>query len=216
VGGIADMSDKNTIVLILCAGDAIRMNGVQKQLLPIGQTTILGRILNQMYQYDQRVIVVTHDPEIALLHDLAYNPENRNTTCETLLSTSKLWDDRTIVLLGDVIYSREVLNEIVNCHESIKVFGNSAEIFALVFDKDFHEEIKPLLHKGSNLFPGKLRCFFHAYCNFEPDKGVAEPLDNNKVFFRTHDWTMDVDNSYEYERAQLELVDTRVIEELPI
>ncbi len=210
------MNPTNTIALVLCAGDAIRMGGVTKQLLPIGKTTILGRILHQMYRYEQRVIVVTHDPEIALLHDRVHNPENRKTTCETLLSTSHLWDDRTIVLLGDVIYSEDVLIEIMNCHESIKVFGNSAEIFSIVFDKNFHGEIKPLLLEGSKRFPGKLRCFFHVYYDFVPDKGVAEPLDNNEIFFRTHDWTRDVDNIHEYERTQLELVDTRVIGELPI
>ena len=210
------MSDKNTIALILCAGDAVRMGGVKKQLLPIGKTTILGRILHQLYEMEQRAILVTHDPEIGLLHDRVHNPENRATTCETLLSTAHLWGDRTIVLLGDVIYSGEVLNEILRCHESIKVFGNSAEIFSIVFDKNFHEEIKPLLLEGSKRFPGKLRCFFHVYCDFEPDRGVAEPLNNNEVFFRTHDWTRDVDTPYEYDRTQLELVDTRVIEELPI
>ena len=210
------MNPTNTIALVLCAGDAIRMGGVKKQLLPIGKTTILGRILHQLYEREQRAILVTHDPEIGLLHDRVHNPENRNTTCETLLSCAHLWDDRTIVLLGDVIYSGEVLNEIMNCHESIKVFGNSAEIFSVVFDKNFHGEIKPLLLEGSKRFPGKLRCFFHVYCNFEPGSGVAEPLDNNDVFFRTHDWTRDVDSPHEYYRTQLELVDTLVIEEFPI
>ena len=99
------MKPMNTIALVLCAGDAVRMNGVTKQLLPIGKTTILGRILHQMYRYEQSVIVVTHDPEIGALHNQVHNPENRATTCETLLSSSHLWDDRTIVLLGDVIYS---------------------------------------------------------------------------------------------------------------
>jgi hypothetical protein len=205
------MNPNNTIALVLCAGDAVRMDGVKKQLLSIGQTTILGRILDQMHEFEQRTILVTHDQEIALFHDLVHNPENRRTTCETLLSTSHLWTDRTIVLLGDVIYSDRVLGEIMNCHESLKLFGNSAEIFAVVFDKNFHEEIKPLLLDGSKRFPGKLRCFFHAYCDFEPGKGIAEPLDNNEVFFRTHDWTRDVDNPYEYDRTQLELVNTRVI-----
>lgn len=210
------MNPNNTIALVLCAGDAVRMNGVKKQLLSIGKTTILERILDQMYEFEQRTILVTHDQEIALLHDRVYNPENRRTTCETLLSTSHLWDSRTIVLLGDVIYSGEIMGEIVNCHEPLKVFGNSAEIFAVVFDAKIHNTMKLFLHKGSNLFPGKLRCFFHAYCDFEPGKGIAEPLDNNEVFFRTHDWTRDVDSPYEYDRTQLELVDTRVIEELPI
>lgn len=209
------MRPTNTIALVLCAGDAMRMGGVKKQLLPIGNRTILGRILHQLYKREQRTILITHDTEIALFHDLVHSPKNRETTCDTLLSTVHLWGNRTIVLLGDVIYSGDIMDKIMNCHEPIKVFGNSAEIFALVFDKNFHEEIKLLLHKGSKRFPGKLRCFFHAYCDFEPGRGVAEPLDN-EVFFRTHDWTRDVDSPHEYARTQLELVDTRVIEELPV
>ena len=118
--------------------------------------------------------------------------------------------------MGDVIYSGYVMGEIVDCYAPIKIFGNATEIFAIVFDKQVHGKVRNALRKGSKTEYGKLRNFFHAYSGFEKGKGIAEPLDDNEIFFRTHDWTRDIDTKHEYIRAQIEIEDTRVMEELPI
>lgn len=199
----------NTIALILAAGEAARMNGTLKQLLPIGNTTILGRILSQLKMHQTRSIVVTHQSAIAGYHHRFHNPENRNTVCDTLLSTSHLWDDRTIVLLGDVVYSDYVMGLIMNSVDLIRVFGNTWEIFAVVFDKKNHAKVKTALRKGSTHRRGKLRYFYHAYCGFEMgcQEVETEPLEED-VFFYVRDWTRDIDTAHHYDRLEIEIVKT--------
>lgn len=206
------MTSKNTIALILAAGEAMRMNGTLKQLLPIGETTILGRMLAQLGQRQTRSIIITHKNAIAGCHHRFHNPENRDTTCNSLLSTSHLWDDRTIVLLGDVIYSNDIMDKIVSCYDPVRVFGTTFEIFAVVFDKKSHGKVKTALRKGSKHALGKLRYFYHAYCGFEMgcQEIEATPLEET-VFHYVRDWTLDVDSMYEYERLLIEIVNTGLI-----
>ncbi|MHC4748325.1 MAG: NTP transferase domain-containing protein [Planctomycetota bacterium] len=206
----------NTVALVLAAGEAMRMNGELKQLLPIGDRTILGRILYQLHLRQTRSIIVTHKKEIVDYHYPCYasaggttEPENHDTVCDTLLSAAHIWYDRTIVLLGDVVYSNMIMNEIVRCHEPIRVFGNTWEIFAVVFNKEKHSEVKTALRKGSEYKRGKLRYFYHAYCGFELgcQETEAKPLED-EVFYYVGDWTRDIDTPYHYERLMTEVVDT--------
>lgn len=199
----------NTVALILAAGEAERMSGFVKQLLPIGDTTILGRMLAQLEQRGIPADVVTHREEIALwLNKSSHNPVIRDTLCDTLLSTVWLWEDRTIVLLGDVVYSSAVMDEIVNCDDSIRVFGTTWEIFAVVFTKKNHSSIVNTLRRASTHRRGKLRCFYRAYCGFDLDcqEKESKPLED-KVFYYTRDWTRDIDSPYEYDRLMTEVVD---------
>jgi hypothetical protein len=199
----------NTIALILAAGEAERMSGEIKQLLPIRHSTIIGRVLAQAKMYKTRSIVVTHKDEIAGCHHRVHIPKNHDTVCESLLSTSHLWDDRTIVLLGDVVYSDYTMGLIMNSVDLIRVFGNTWEIFAIVFDKKNHAKVKTALRKGSKHRRGKLRYFYHAYCGFEMGRKEQEtvPLEND-VFYYVRDWTRDIDSPYEYERLLEEIVNT--------
>lgn len=202
----------NTIAFILAAGDATRINRAKKQLLPMRHTTILKRMLAQMKMHKQRVIVVTHDDEIASNHDRAHNPKNRDTVCDSLLSTAHLWDDRTIVLLGDVVYTHEIMDTIVNNRDPIRVFGTTWEIFAIVFDKKLHSGIKNALRRGSKHRRGKLRYFYRSYCGFDFDcrEKEAKPLED-RVFYYVRDWTRDIDSQYEYDRLMIEVVDAGLL-----
>jgi choline kinase len=202
----------NTIALVLAAGEAERMNGNLKQLLPIGDTTVLGRMLSQMKRNDIRTIVVTHKSAISEHHHRVHSPKNHNTICDTLLSTSHLWDDRTIVLLGDVVYSKNTMSNIVGCSDDIRVFGNTWEIFSVVFKKKNHGKVKAALRKGRTHRLGKLRYFYHAYCGFEMgcQEVEAEPLEDD-VFFYVKDWTRDIDTPYKYDRLMIEIVNKGII-----
>ena len=210
---------KTTIALIMAAGDSSRMGGMIKQLLPIGDTTIIGRILTQLRVRETRAIIVTHRSAIAGYHHRFHKPEKRDTVCDSLLSTEHLWDDRTIVLLGDVVYSNETLDLIMGCSDPIRVFGNTWEVFAIVFDKSMHAKVKRSLRRarkhvavGVNItHVGKLRHFYRDFCGLPMDfidkPGVApEPI----VFCYIPnwiDWTMDIDTHHDYEMLQTKLMD---------
>lgn len=203
------MGNQATIALILAAGEARRMNGELKQLLPMGNTTILGRILTQLKERQQRAILVTHNSAIADYHHRVHNPVKRDTVCDSLLSTAHLWDNRTVVLLGDVVYSSDTFDHIMNCKDRIRVFGNTAEIFAIVFNSQHHGKIRAALRKASKHRLGKLRYFYRYYCGLPVD--MKERRGNppeERVFYRIHDWTRDVDTPYHYERLLVELVKT--------
>lgn len=217
------MSKKgNTIVLILAAGKALRMKGCLKQLLPIGDTTIIQRILTQVENRGHRAIVITHNDEIAAIHDRVHNPKNRETTCNSLLSTAHLWDDRTIVLLGDVIYSDKTMDDIFDCYDPLKAFGNSSEIFAIVIRNINIRKIKTSLRKGA-VYPnksnksatnkGKLRYFYRAFAGIDMDtKEVSGKPPKQPTFHHVRDWTMDVDTPHHYNRVQVELVNKNILE----
>lgn len=204
----------NTAAFVLAAGEAIRMHRKKKQLLPIGKTNILERILAQLKYYGIHTVLVTHDKEIAEYHDRVHCPENHDTTCDSLLSTSHLWQNKTIVLLGDVIYSHKAMDDIVNCHDAVRVFGNRAEIFAVVFHKGKHDLVKSALDAAREHKSGKLRYFYHAYCGFEI--GLRErgkmPMER-KIFFHVKDWTRDVDTPQNYDALIKELVITGKIDD---
>lgn len=86
-------------------------------------------------------VVATADPLIAAASDRTFEPPARRWTAETLLSSSELWGPgRTIILLGDVVYSAPCMAEILRCVAPIACFmkrkGKSTEIVALVFSSD--------------------------------------------------------------------------------
>jgi hypothetical protein len=200
------VKEKHTISLILAAGEAVRFNGTLKQLLPVGDKTIITRMLVQLRERHTRAIIVTHKGAISCCHSRFHDPENHDTVCDSLLSTDHLWDDRTIVLLGDVVYSENVMDMIVNCHSPIRVFGNTWEIFALVFDKSVHTKVKKHLRIARKHKLGKLRYFYRSYCGFDLDveEIESEPPECD-VFHYVRDWTRDVDSQYEHERLLLEM-----------
>ena len=222
------VNEKDVTVLILAAGNAVRIGGECKQLLHIGNTTILGRIIKQVRERGYDPVVVTHHEMIqsyaADIWDIGYFvPEKHSVTCETLLSTESLWTNRTIVLLGDVIYSNATMDAIfdvaTNKEEFItRVFGDHWEVFAIVlileegFDCYGYERIRQSLESAKDYRGGKLRFFYRLLMGFDIDEKEkeGEPLET-VVFYYIHDWTRDIDMPSQYERALIELVNTGVL-----
>jgi hypothetical protein len=202
-------------VLILAAGEAIRFNGVCKQLLPAGDKTIIERIVDQVVSRSYIPYIVTCNQQIMDAMGMGYAypflmPSEHELTCETLLSTIEIWNERTIVLLGDVLYSTQIMDAIFRCEDPIRVFGNVSEVFAITFTKRVHSQVVRALQQAIKAYPehpGKLRTFYKIYCGFDP--GQAEkpgiPLDD-QVFWYSRDWTMDVDTEEEYKNMVNELV----------
>lgn len=134
-------------ILILCAGDSKRFSweGRSKHRLIVYSEELLTRMVRQCSERGEKPTIVTHRPEILRgLVDYGYSlfdPQYREYTCDTLRSTSPLWDERVTVLLGDVIYSDELLNEILLQHRPIMFWGSQfdGEIYSLSFTD--HSEI---------------------------------------------------------------------------
>lgn len=190
--------------IILCAGIAERMNGVDKQLLPVEDTTLLGRIIDQCKAWgDDKPKVITHKPSIteyAIDHGAeAVIPGAREWVVETFLSTKHLWSrrgKRTTVLLGDVFYVRDTFERIAQIETSLLVYGNTAEVFAVTFlhNSMVQDRLEATIQEAkSGAHKGKVRNFY----------------DGLKVKQRhwraVHDETMDVDSEYEYRMLLLQV-----------
>ena len=47
-----------------------------------------------------------------------FNPKNNNTLCDSILSTQNLWDKKTIIILGDVIFTKDGMDTVFKCKEA--------------------------------------------------------------------------------------------------
>jgi hypothetical protein len=133
----------------------------------------------------------------------------RRWTVETMLGTAPYWQKRTIVLLGDVVYSKAVMDRIFTCRDSIRVFGNELEIFGVSFSRmdwsDIIGALETAITHAENGGPGKLRKFYQAYCGLDLDGSDMEKSIIDWVCHVT-DYTMDVDTPEDYYTLQSRVV----------
>lgn len=220
-------------VLILAAGEQKRWEMSEplyyKQLLDVGGETIIARIERQVIQrgFFPRRITIHRELE----DPWSYRPEYHRWTVETLLSTYYLWQSCTVVLLGDVIYSRATMDRIFKPHnQKLKVFGNEYEIYALSMVDDALEKkymdfgdvyfvnmttaLKASIsHAESGVAKGggKLRKFYQAYCGLNMTGNAIEW----NVLHKVDDYTHDVDNPEDY-AALLKKIKDGTIDDLEI
>jgi len=166
----------------------------------VGNESILARIVRQCRERGVEPIVVTHKLEIAQATDaVCHIPTRNGLTVETFLSSP--WGERTIVLLGDVVYSKTVMNRIFNCRENIRVFGNEYEIYAISFMDKVSAYVRIAIANAgvhaSRGGPGTLRKFYQAYCGIDLDSDGMEGIVLDRVCY-IQDYTMDVDTPRDY------------------
>ena len=131
-----------TSVLILAAGPAWRGWTVEtpKQLALIAGEPVILRTIRQLKERGQEhVIAVTHNKAIQAVVPRYFKPAKFYWRTETLLSTQELWDERTIVLHGDTIYSPKIMDAIVATQEPFMFIGigNKLHVEAYAFtDQD--------------------------------------------------------------------------------
>jgi len=123
-------------VLIMAAGTHERFPGVIKQLMYVGEESIIGRTVRQVNEREREPWIVTHEQYIidefqTTMHEIPYR---RDCLLASILSTHRFWDNRMTVLLGDVVYTDAALDTIFADHRYPAFFGNKRDIFALVFD----------------------------------------------------------------------------------
>lgn len=156
-------------VLIPAAGESERWHGeCPKQLVDIAGEPLLKRTLRQLEALGQSATVVTHKSEIEAAARDCHRPQERRWLAETVLSTHRLWGDRTVILLGDVVWADEALRHIVTADCSPRVYGNYNEIYAIAFDRGDWERVVQALKRAKEDAEaggrGKLWQFYRALC----------------------------------------------------
>lgn len=125
-------------VFILSAGVQTRFpdNYFPKQLLEINNETILSRQVRQLKEFNLVPFVVTKNSLIKSQSPLCINPKFNDSILDTLSSTRDFWkDERIVILLGDVFYSKQLFKNIMESTVPLKFWLTGSEIFALSFDK---------------------------------------------------------------------------------
>ncbi|MDY6988021.1 MAG: NTP transferase domain-containing protein [Thermodesulfobacteriota bacterium] len=153
------------VAIIPCAGRKIRWKGylgVEKQLAPVNSAgeTILGRtvkLLNENGVND--IYVMTDKPEIrqAPLDVTFVSPASSDHLTSTIMSSKSQWSDRTMIVLGDVYFSRGAIKRIVKDETNVRFFGvmetsplvkmlaARPEVFALAFNETEAEPVTKAL-----------------------------------------------------------------------
>ena len=211
-------------VFILAAGDGKRWIGggvgdwpsIPKQLLKIGDQTIIARTVGMVRQRGYEPIVVTHNPAIveALPGVEILNPVGRRWIMETISSTRHLWKAINVFLWSDVIYSPAVMDAMLAETKSPKFFGTWGEGFGTVFRDDDtrleHGLAVVLEDAGANAnapFPvGRTWELYRHFSGWDMHEHVG-PTESNEFWELTpaDDYTRDVDTPGNWEEVQREM-----------
>lgn len=187
--------------IILAAGDHLRWKGVvPKQLANIHGETILGRQVRQLLAAGYRKpTIITHHPEFITEGAVLYDPPLRRWTVESLESSRLLWCERTIVLLGDVVFSEEALKAVTSYASDCCFFGKDYEIYALSFIKadKFDKALADTLGHARQGGRGGIWELYRAYNGLALDRHIP-PTRGAKTFVHIDDWTTDFDYVEQY------------------
>lgn len=125
-----------TSVLILAAGPAWRgwTEKTPKQLALIAGEPLILRTLRQLKERGHEdVIVVTRNKAIQAAVPRYFEPSTFYWRTETLAATKELWEERVIILHGDVVFSERAMDAIVASQEPFTFIGIGTQLHAEAF-----------------------------------------------------------------------------------
>lgn len=115
-------------IFILCAGKQTRWTGyAPKQFISVNGESLIERTLRLTGG-----TIVSHRTEFNCLGKVI-NPSSRRSACATLRSCSKYFEDRNIILLGDVYYTEDSIELIKSYNGDLQFFSDGQDIFAISF-----------------------------------------------------------------------------------
>ena len=206
-----------TRVILLCAGRQRRFEGwdMPKQLLQVHGEPVLDRTIRQLRENGLNdIIVAAHDPRLKRSETAFFSPPRHRWLAETLLSTRELWHGRTILLLGDVLFSDSAIASIIKDEGSPRFIGRPgpnrytmcpwSELFGVTFSESAHNHMvsiaKQGIAHGLDGGPGKLSCVYSAHLDLPPQAMQHGDRPADPVHFLVvDDWTDDMDFALEYE-----------------
>jgi hypothetical protein len=210
-------------VFILAAGKAARFDGIVKQLLPIGETTIIERTIDQLLSRGIQPTIVC--PELIVNRPLPYIRQRGHWITETVLKTRKVWNLVSIFLLGDVIYSNEALEKILYYDhiEPFHFFGTVNEIFGFSLTRHQNQGLIEtafrtiITHAERNPdLPGigKLWALYNCV-DRRPFLRPATHFDK-RLFTFIHDYTTDIDTPEQYAAFLVRVVEPGILEPVEV
>lgn len=184
--------------LIIAAGECERWGGRTKQLMPIGNETVIGRMIRQLRERGLKPIVVTHKPDLLAACGGGFVPAQHGTLLETVLSTRPLWHGVVAVFFGDVIFTEEAL-DMAMAHEQLPAFfGNRGENFIIMFD-----DLEGMHAALATTIAGNGIMSWHLYRQLEglPHHLRNEVPDDTQIYVYVMDDTDDIDTPEKYAKV---------------
>lgn len=205
-------------VIILAAGEGKRHPMRAKQLLVVGEETIIARIVRQCRDRGSYPIVTTNDDRI--LEELerigvhSLRPDKTRWLVETMLDAHMHWGEHTCVLLGDVIYSQSTMNRIFRNRRYFAWYGDEAESYALLFNRRWHNGIIKAIKKMFTMnypeYQGTIRQLVHELCNT-----TDITIFDHEFSQRVHDYTRDIDTHDDWKKFQAEVIKRHDLDDKP-
>lgn len=188
-------------VFILAGGRQERWNGSDlKQLSVVYGMPVIERTMEQLAALGHDCKIVSdHLGLMVKFQSKVYAPAAHRFAVETLKSTSHLWRGQVRVLLGDVVYTRDALEQILNYHGSLHCFGSQTEMFGLSFNdhSNILNAIRYAIWHAEQGGHGKLWNLYRAYHLLDLNYHVIE-----KDFTFIDDLTTDFDTVEEFEQVR--------------
>jgi len=201
------------VVLVLSAGEARRWGGQlgrPKQMVVVDNETLSARVARQCRTLGgvrESLYCVTNRPDVSGSMK-SLSPARCASTVETLSSTTCVWSDSVVVLLGDVFYTDDVIRRIFSFKDDVGFFGRPAsemppprekgEIFGMSFKAAMFPTILRAMGQVRDLAIrgawGNLWDIYHVLVGLPLNSGLTEP----ENFHRVLDATEDFDRPWQY------------------
>ncbi|MGE9896145.1 sugar-transfer associated ATP-grasp domain-containing protein [Anaerovoracaceae bacterium SGI.195] len=189
--------------IVMADGGGQRWNNymnVPKHLLKYKNETLLHRTCRLLKRYDPNaeIIITSHNKDYDLEGTTRYEP--KNNVYEVDRFTVELIEDNVCFLYGDVIYTYESIEKIVNkCIGDVMFFGNKSSIVAIKifksekFLKHFNK-VRSMCESGE-ISNGKGWQVYQSYADLE----IGEKIVVGDYFFNVGKNVIDINTPEEYE-----------------
>lgn len=215
----------DTDYIILCNGNSVRWTDAEprhKWMAKIDGQPNIHRTVNLLRRAGiprERISCATSKEHASLLgHICELRAVGRTeSTCETIMHAIGQEAHRTVILLGDVVYSSNAIREIVEDRSRIQFFGRPGaskfslkkwgELFALSFTSDGLNEVQPIVATLANDLRSGKRARAIVWDIYSAVTGSTETPRKivRSLFTVIDDETDDYDTKEEYDRMVLRI-----------
>lgn len=182
-------------IALIMAGDfsPLEDGGPTRQMLPISGEPLLQRTWKQLQPFGIPILIVADHRSICNVFDNCIAPDPQsNTGAMMLLDTQSVWGDRTFVLMGDTVYSDDVINMIMSNENDLSFYGDHSEIYGVVFEKNQINRVVDALENVGAGYSWWLWVFYRMLCGFDATSHRFDDLIYH--FIPEGDYTRDFDS----------------------
>lgn len=204
-------------VIVAAAGNGERWNNhrnIPKHFINIEGQPLLNRIVSQFRRYTEDIVIIGKDDRYIIEGSvLEYPLEGEFYDFGKIYSSSHVWSNhKTIIVFGDVYFTDEAVETIVNDTNNYRFFMRTGpsiitgkkhkEIFALSFDSSMNQIIKQNIEDLINkkYMGGAGAWQLYLYMHNEKITWNMKKMLSSGGYTEINDWTDDFDTPQDIQR----------------